>query len=214
MSIFSPRSTTPSAPSVASVAAEAPAVQVTAEVSRLSQLEKQIALGLAHFHQAGLALVEIRDKKLFAPKWASFEDYLEQRWKLSREHGFRLIQAAAVCANLKGLGGSLPANEAQARVLSKLEPEVQREVWQAAQAELPIGNVTAEKLEQIADKLVPNRPKKSRRKQPKKIVIKGKGWTVTLERRVAELDPVVCLHDAVGQLAAKVSTPTPAVKAA
>ena len=180
----------------------------------MSQLEKQIALGLAHFHQAGLALFEIRDKRLFAPKWASFEEYLEQRWRIGREHGHRLIQAAAVCANLKGLGGSLPSNEAQARVLAKLEPEAQREVWQAAQAELPIGNVTAGKLEEIADRLVPNRPKKSRRKAPKKIVIKGKDWTVTLERRVAELDPVVCLHDAVGQLAAKVSTPTPVVKAA
>ena len=213
MSIFSPRSTTSPAPAAA-VAPEAPPVQVTAEVSRLSQLEKQIALGLAHFHQAGLALFEIRDKRLFAPKWASFEEYLEQRWRIGREHGHRLIQAAAVCANLKGLGGSLPSNEAQARVLAKLEPEAQREVWQAAQAELPIGNVTAGKLEEIADRLVPNRPKKSRRKAPKKIVIKGKGWTVTLERRVAELDPVVCLHDAVGQLAAKVSTPTPVVKAA
>ena len=213
MSIFSPRSTTSPAPAAA-VAPEAPPVQVTAEVSRLSQLEKQIALGLAHFHQAGLALFEIRDKRLFAPKWASFEEYLEQRWRIGREHGHRLIQAAAVCANLKGLGGSLPSNEAQARVLAKLEPEAQREVWQAAQAELPIGNVTAGKLEEIADRLVPNRPKKSRRKAPKKIVIKGKDWTVTLERRVAELDPVVCLHDAVGQLAAKVSTPTPVVKAA
>ena len=213
MSIFSPRSTTSPAPAAA-VAPEAPPVQVTAEVSRLSQLEKQIALGLAHFHQAGLALFEIRDKRLFAPKWASFEEYLEQRWRIGREHGHRLIQAAAVCANLKGLGGSLPSNEAQARVLAKLEPEAQREVWQAAQAELPIGNVTAGKLEEIADRLVPNRPKKSRRKAPKKIVIKGKGWMVTLERRVAELDPVVCLHDAVGQLAAKVSTPTPIIKAA
>ena len=212
MSIFSPRSTTTPAPAAA-IAAEAPTAQVTAEVSRLTQLEKQIALGLAHFHQCGLALVEIRDKKLFAPKWASFEEYLEQRWRISREHGHRLIQAAAVCANLRGLG-ALPANEAQARVLAKLEPSEQREVWQAAQASLPIGNVTAEKLEEVADKLVPNRVKKSRRKQPKKIVIKGKGWKVTLERRVAELDPVVCLHDAVGQLAAKVSTPTPVIKAA
>lgn len=212
MALFGQKTTAPAT----AIVAETPAAQVTAvtaEVSRLTQLEKQIALGLAHFHQCGLALVEIRDKKLFAPKWASFEEYLEQRWRIGREHGHRLIQAAAVCANLRGLG-ALPANEAQARVLAKLEPSEQREVWQAAQASLPIGNVTAEKLEEVADKLVPNRPKKGRRKAPKKIVIKGKGWTVTLERRVAELDPVVCLHAAVGQLAEKVSTPTPAIKAA
>jgi len=170
-------------------------------IARLSQLEQVVAAGLASFHRAGLALAEIRDKKLFTHKWSSFESYLESRWSISREHGHRLIQAAEVCANLKGLE-PLPANEAQARVLSKLEPEQQREVWQEAKDKLPIGNVTAEALEEISHDVVPTR-KKSRRKKPKDLVVKGKGWTIRLTRKTVELDPVSILNDAIEQLQAK-----------
>lgn len=174
-------------------------------IARLSQLEQVVAAGLAAFHRAGLALAEIRDKKLYSHKWSSFESYLESRWSISREHGHRLIQAAEVCANLKGLE-PLPQNEAQARVLAKLEPEQQRQVWTDAKQALPNGNVTAEALEEIADKVVPNR-KKSRRKKPKDLVLKGKGWSIRLTRKTAELDPAGILAEAMAQLQAKTAAP-------
>lgn len=172
-----------------------------AAIARLAELERIVETGLQAFHKAGLALETIRDQLLYKFKWASFEQYCEQRWSMSREHAHRLMQAAHVCRNLAGLE-PLPANEAQARVLAPLPPEQQRQVWEQAKEALPIGNITADQLEEIRDQVAPSR-KKSRRKKPKAITLKGKGWKLVLTRRAAELDPVAILEEARQQLEVK-----------
>lgn len=172
-----------------------------AAIARLTDLERIVEAGLQAFHKAGLALETIRDQMLYKFKWVSFEQYCEQRWNMSREHAHRLMQAANVCRNLAGLE-PLPSNEAQARVLAPLPPEQQRQVWEQAKDALPIGNITAEQLEEVRDQVAPSR-KKSRRKKPKAITLKGKGWKLVLTRRAAELDPVAILEEARQQLEVK-----------
>lgn len=174
-----------------------------AQIARLAELEKRIDVGLAAFHKAGLALAEIRDQKLYAHKWKSFETYTQDRWGWSPAHVSRLINAANVCENLTAAGVSpLPANEAQARVLAPLPADKQRDAWKLATEKLPIGELTAEALENVVDQVAPKR-RRARHRKPKAITLRGKGWKLTLTRRAADVDAVAALSDAIAQLRAK-----------
>ena len=44
--------------------------------------------------QVGLALTEIRDKKLFRAEFETFKEYCEQTWKWSDKRAYQLIAAA------------------------------------------------------------------------------------------------------------------------
>ncbi|CCF84129.1 hypothetical protein NITHO_3110002 [Nitrolancea hollandica Lb] len=67
-----------------------------------------------------------------------FEDYCRERWGWKRAHAYRLIDSAQVAGALSPIGDKAPANEAQARELSRLkEPEIIRETWQGTQRHPP-----------------------------------------------------------------------------
>lgn len=100
------------------------------ELAALARAEKTIRKGLRTFVSVGQALMEIRDRELFRATHPSFEAYLADRWRLSRRHGARLIQAAEVAAVL-GPIGPVPETESQARELAPLlgQPGRLRQVW-------------------------------------------------------------------------------------
>lgn len=116
--------------SLQSVRAEqmTPALTV-AEQTELAQHEAVIERGLKTFVDVGLALLAIRDGRLYRQEYDTFEEYCRQRWGFQRHRANRLIAAAEVSQNLVPIG-TIPANEAQARPLTCLEPEDQRIVWQ------------------------------------------------------------------------------------
>lgn len=88
---------------------------------RLTELEKTIEQGLQTFVEVGTALMEIRDKRLYrGVGFHTFEDYCRERWKWSRVHAHRHIQAAKVVALLPT--GNKPKSERQARELVGLKP--------------------------------------------------------------------------------------------
>lgn len=111
------------------------------ESSDLVRLEKTIAQGLQTFVEVGEALAEIRDRKLFRIEHATFDDYLETKWKISRSRASRLIQAAEVVKLLPT--GNRPTTERQARPLGALPPEQRAEAWQEAVEASPGGAPTA-----------------------------------------------------------------------
>lgn len=89
------------------------------------------------WRDVGEALTQIRNRRLYRTRHASFEDYCVTTLGLSKPHATRLIQAAAVVATLEGvvpIGTTLPANEAQARPLAQLPPEAQPVAWERANA--------------------------------------------------------------------------------
>jgi hypothetical protein len=88
------------------------------ERTRLAELEAVVDAGLETFVQVGLALREIRDARLYRDTHATFGDYLDERWNMSRSRGYRLIDAAQV-AELVSPMGDIP-NERQARELVPL----------------------------------------------------------------------------------------------
>ena len=104
---------------------------------------------------AGAALRAIRDGKLYREQYASFGDYLSEKWGVTLKRAYQQIAAVAVIENIAGDSAkadfstsvdklappqppvALPTNEAQTRPLSPLEPAEQREAWREAVASAP-----------------------------------------------------------------------------
>jgi hypothetical protein len=98
------------------------------EATELVQHERTINAGLRTFGDVGLALLAIRDGKLYRAAHKTFESYCKARWGWERRHAYRLIDAAetAACVQLD----TKPANEAQARPLSALPKEERATAWE------------------------------------------------------------------------------------
>lgn len=100
----------------------------------LFQLEQVIERGVKTFVEVGLALMEVRDRKLYEEAgYATFDQYCYGRWGFKYERGRQLIEAAQTA---KVIGDSDPTmvgvmNERQARAiapLAKKDPEAARQV--------------------------------------------------------------------------------------
>jgi hypothetical protein len=122
---------------------ETRAIQICTRTTRLTireerafeQAERKIARGLKSFLEVGLALKEIRDKRLYRQHYDTFEEYCIRRWELSRPRAYELCAASEVMADLSAIAdtGVLPENEAQARPLTRLKAiEHRQRAWEMA----------------------------------------------------------------------------------
>lgn len=94
------------------------------------------------FFEAGKALTELRDKRLYRSTHKTFEEYCRDRFGHSRQQSNYLIAAANVYENLTTIGCQnvvdenlttnrsqiLPTSEGQVRSMTKLKPQQQQEV--------------------------------------------------------------------------------------
>ncbi|MBE8969538.1 hypothetical protein IQ277_25955 [Nostocales cyanobacterium LEGE 12452] len=137
-----------------------------AEVEELSETEERDRLHLERrveraFFEAGKALAELRDRRLYRSTHKTFEEYCRSRFAYTHRHVNYLIAASNVVDNIimgtngsqneildemgtigsqneisdeMGTNGSqiLPTTERQVRPLTKLEPSQQQEVWRQA----------------------------------------------------------------------------------
>lgn len=120
---------------------------------RLHELEKIIKRGKQTFVQVGLALVEIRDGRLYKSDFNSFEDYCREKWGWSKPYCTQLITAARVVNQLPQQSAVAIATESQARELSKVEPEKRASVIELAGAKADAENrpMTARDIAEVAD---------------------------------------------------------------
>jgi hypothetical protein len=118
-----------------------------AEVQTLEHYEEIIALGIKTFVLVGHALLTIRDRRLYRGAYSTFEDYCRQRWDLSRPYAYQLMEASAVVENVSAIADIVPVNEAQARPLTTLPAEQQREVWREAVETAPPSGITAKHVQ-------------------------------------------------------------------
>ncbi len=136
-------------------------------------LERQVERA---FYEAGKALQELRNRRLYRSTHRTFESYCQERFGFSRRHINYLITAVDVVDNLKmGTIGSqksetetrtngaqiLPTSERQVRPLTKLEPEQQREAWtkavESAGGKVPSGRIVKDIVQRIRERTrVPN----------------------------------------------------------
>jgi hypothetical protein len=85
------------------------------ESIRLTECERIIEKGLQTFVEVGNALLEIRDSRLYRQDFKRFEDYLKERWSMSRSYAHRIIEASQFSALLPN--GNKPTSEGQARAM-------------------------------------------------------------------------------------------------
>ena len=124
------------------------------EKNRLTELETKVKRGMTGFLEVGRALLEIRDAKLYRENHATFEAYLADRWDLSTSRAYELIGAHQVVKNLSAICGQTPKNESQVRILTGLEPDVQRQVWLEAERTAPNGKITGKLIADIARRIL------------------------------------------------------------
>lgn len=121
-----------------------------AERQQFCRLQKVIYEDMRAFYRVGMALLEIRERELYREESATFEGYCKKVFDFSRGHAYRLMGAAKVVENISQdspNGGQMspnwrqddeahvidliPMSESQVRPLVRLQPDQQREVWQA-----------------------------------------------------------------------------------
>lgn len=105
------------------------------ERTDLDRCEATIARGLTSFLEVGTALLEIRDRRLYRERYATFAAYCHDVHSISANYARRLMGASEVVALITDQlpeGTPVPANEAQARPLADLPPEEAAAVWQEA----------------------------------------------------------------------------------
>ena len=124
------------------------------ERTELATHEAVIERGLNTFVDVGQALLAIRDSKLYRNEHSTFEEYCKNRWGMERNYANKMIAAASVVTNLGTIVPIQPMNEAQARPLTRLEPEQQREAWTTAIETAPEGKVTGEHVKRVVDDII------------------------------------------------------------
>jgi ParB family chromosome partitioning protein len=125
------------------------------ETQRLSVLEATIERGQQTFIEVGMALLEIRESRLYRQSYSTFEDYCKERWGWSRVSADRHIQAARI-ARLLPIGSVQTESQAREFAVIKDDPGLISEVWQSVSSN---GHPTAEK---IRDAVALHRPHVSR----------------------------------------------------
>jgi len=116
------------------------------ERDRKLELERVVDENMVGFVAVGEALSEIRTLKLYRPH-ETFEEYVAQRFEMSRRRAYQLMAAAAVVGNVNNCTQIAPANEAQARPLTLLPEADQPAVWGEV-VERTAGVVTAKAVRQ------------------------------------------------------------------
>lgn len=91
----------------------------------LAKLESIIATGLGGFREAGKALLRVKKRRLYAPQYASWDDYCRRRWGFTARRANQLIAAARHIGQFPGT--IVPANEGQARELLRVPSVAQRQ---------------------------------------------------------------------------------------
>ncbi|MBD2255450.1 hypothetical protein [Nostoc parmelioides] len=140
------------------------------EIYELTQEEQSDRLLLERkveraFFEAGKALIELRDRRLYRSTHRTFEEYCRDRFGHSRRQSYLLMDAAVVFDNLvekcDRSDHIFPTNEWQVRPLTKLDPDIQPEAWQqaveSANGKVPSHRIVKDVVQRIMERTqVPN----------------------------------------------------------
>ncbi|WP_339096217.1 hypothetical protein WDJ50_02695 [Deinococcus sp. VB142] len=92
------------------------------EQARLTELEEQVMVGASAAVLAGRALTEIRDSRLYRESYDSFQTYAEDRFGMSRQRAYQLMDYAATAGEFEKRGLQLPP-ERITRALGGVVPD-------------------------------------------------------------------------------------------
>ncbi|WP_459195347.1 hypothetical protein [Nostoc sp. FACHB-892] len=144
------------------------------EISDRLHLERKVERA---FFEAGKALMELRERRLYRSTHKTFEEYCRDRFSYTYRHVNYLIAGCLIVDNIKmgtnssqnesqdemGTNSSqiLPTSEVQVRPLAKLEPQQQPGAWQQAvekaEGKVPSGRIVKDVVQRIIERTkVPN----------------------------------------------------------
>lgn len=127
------------------------------EAAELDKCEAMILRGLQTFLEVGMALMTIREHRLYRAQHATFDDYLAERWDFGSRQAQRLMAAAGIVENIKAERARsahatpLPTSESQVRPLAGLSAAEQFSVWDEAVCTAPGGWPTAKYVQRIVE---------------------------------------------------------------
>lgn len=125
------------------------------ETDELNRCERIIDKGLRTFFEVGTALLRVRNLRLYRVEYSSFETYCSERWSIERRRAYQLMDAAKVTESVNNCTQIAPANEAQARPLTRLsDPEQQRQAWEQVVQLAAGARITARLVEQVVEELL------------------------------------------------------------
>lgn len=105
------------------------------------------------FVDVGNALMAIRDGRLYRQSHATFEDYCQSRWSMTRGYANEIIRAANVVQNLDGIPSNLlPQSVHQVRPMTTLTPDQQREAWREVVETAPDSGITGKHVASIVER--------------------------------------------------------------
>lgn len=123
----------------------------TAERARYTTCKQAVADNLESFWKAGVALMEIRDSRLYREDFGTFKEFCEQTYQVSQSQAYRLIDAAEVVDSIKGSPiGEVVKTESQARELARAPKEKRAKVLECVSAK---GPVTAKAIKAEVDSI-------------------------------------------------------------
>ncbi len=110
------------------------------------------------FYQMGLALSELRERRLYRSTHKNFGSYCQERFqRIKRRQAEYLILASTVVNDLKNAHNCadfpLPTSESQVRSMKDLTPPQRREVWQTGVVESGGEVPTAKIVKAIVERL-------------------------------------------------------------
>lgn len=135
------------------------------ESERFARLEGHIEAGMQTFKRVGLALLQIRDDRLYRASHGTFEAYCQGRWGFVSSRARQLVAAAETAVAIESVTMVTPTAERQVRPLVGLPTEVAQHVWTRA-VELQGGEApTYATVEKAAAELVGKALQKAKRER-------------------------------------------------
>jgi protein gp37 len=128
------------------------------EKAEFKSLDEIVNRGIKAFVDAGAALAEIRNKKLWpAGGYVTWESYCRAITGKSRVYAHRLMRASQCVIDLQAIAdvSVLPKSESQVRPLLRLkEPEKRKMAWDAAVKQADNKQPTAVDVKEVVDRIL------------------------------------------------------------
>src|SRR5438552_9359066 len=130
------------------------------EAQRLADLKAEmrtvLAEGARAYLKGGILLLEISEQRLYRATHATFDEFCDAEFGISRQHGYRLMEFAQVQQALTPVGVTVP-NERTARALAPMVKKNPRAVPKLLRDLGP--DATAVQIETEVAKRLPKRPR-------------------------------------------------------
>jgi hypothetical protein len=147
-----------------------------AEQASFFPCEEVIRMGWSSFVDAGMALAQIRNARLYRDDYDSFEDYCRDKWQYGRNYVDGMISAAQLFTHLMtNCHCQKPQHESQLRPLIGLTAEQAQAAWENAVDQAGKKNITAAPVKKAVRELQaagaadlvapPKRPGKAERRR-------------------------------------------------